>query len=474
MPPKNILVILIVAVFSLACYSTAAKNKYANLFAEALEVVHREALHPKDTDDLFAGAMNGMLKDLDKYSAFISGDQFQSFDEDLRQEFGGVGMFVEVDPETDLLMVLAPMPNTPAFEAGLQVGDLIVSIEGESTQGKGRSESVEVLRGPIGEPVNLEIKCGEQLMTKTLYRAAIPVESVHGDYRKSDGQWCYTLKEHPGIGYIRLSQFGDKSAVEVRSALEQIVNQIDGLILDIRANPGGKLDVAVAICDMFLPADKLIVETRGRKDRVEHRELSTSERVVPPSLPVCLIVDRYSASASEVVSSCLQDHDRAVVIGERTYGKGTVQDVIPIQRNQSVLKLTTHSYWPPSNNNIDRYHPKAEETGIWGVRPNAGFEIELSETDILNNLRYRAARDIEGLASGADELLSEIRSGDRRDAEQSEATDPPQTPQPDSDDETNSNPADPLESTDENHVDQPLQRAIEYLNQLTAGTRVAA
>ena len=187
MPLRNFLVIFAVAVISFACYSVTAKNQYANLFAEVLEIVNNEALEEVGEEKLFTSAMDGMLKDLDVHSSFISDSGFREFKEDLEQEFGGVGIYVRMDPETETLMVLATKPNTPAYEAGILAGDLIVTIAGETTVGKSREEAVEELRGPVGEAVDIEVRRGDDTLFKTLTRAKIPIESAHGDFRKADG-----------------------------------------------------------------------------------------------------------------------------------------------------------------------------------------------------------------------------------------------------------------------------------------------
>jgi carboxyl-terminal processing protease len=443
MPLRNILVILLAIVASLACYSVAAKNRYANLFAEVMNVVNEEALREVPREKLFNGAMIGMLSGHDKHSTFISDRGFHEFKEDMQQEFGGVGMYVGTDPESKMLMVLAPMPNTPAYEAGIHVGDLIVSIEGQPTADKSRAEAVEKLRGPIGELVELEIKRGETTVVKSLKRARIPVESAHGDYREADGSWNFRLKDHDSIGYIRLSQFGEKTTAEMKRALESLPENTSGLIIDLRANPGGLLDVAVDICDMFLPADLPIVRIRGRNRVLKDEYFSAAGTVVPSSLPVCILIDRFSASASEIVSGCLQDHRRAVLIGEQSYGKGTVQDIIPIQKNKSLLKLTTASYWRPSGKQIDRNDEESQKTKTWGVQPNDGFAIEMSSEELLENLKKRSARDVESLNSGV----------------------------PNADTATSGDNADKPKET---HVDRPLMKAIEYFQSLSNELKVAA
>lgn len=476
MPPRNLLVIALTSVISLACYSVASKNRYANLFAEAMSVVDGNSLRVIPREDLFVSAMKGMLSDLDEHSMYISGDFFKLFDEDIKQEFGGVGMYVDIDPKTEQLVVLAPMPNTPAYEADLRSGDQIVSIADVETKGKTRQESIKLLRGPIGESVALEIDRGDQRLEKSLSRATIPVDSVHGDFRSKTGHWNFTLKDHPRIGYIRLIQFGEKTHEEATEAIEQIHGKIDGLIIDLRNNPGGLLDVAVDICDMLLPADLPIVSTRGRGQVVISEHFSKSKPKLSSTIPVCVLVNRESASASEIVAGCLQDHQRAVVVGEQSWGKGTVQNVIPIQRGHSALKLTTASYWRPSGKNIDRFDPISIETNVWGVQPTEGYAIEQTDEDVFENSRARNLRDLQGLVSPQEaELITNMRANRVRESNGDDAEVPALQifPSEDVDDDTELEvPAvDPDESntnTDstEPHVDRPLQRAIEYFQSL--------
>ena len=472
MPPRNLLIIALSIVVSLACYSAASKNKYANLFAEVIDVIDRQYLDEAPPEKLFAGAMEGMLKDLDEHSAYISGEMFQLFDEDIKQEFGGVGMFVEKDPRTEHLVVLAPMPGTPAFEAGLKPGDQILTIGGVSTKSKPRREAVKLLRGPIGESIELSLSRGDQTFVKTLERAIIPVASAHGDYRTPEGGWKYQLKDQPSIGYIRLIQFGEKSGEEFRDALKQIQaseNEINGLIIDLRNNTGGLLEIATELCDMFLPQDLVIVRTKGRGQVVLQEFSSTSQLALNPSVPICVLVNRNSASASEILAGCLQDHGRAVVIGEQTWGKGTVQNVIPIRRGESALKLTTASYWRPSGKSIDRHDEVSKKTNVWGVQPDEGFKIEIEEEQVFENMRQRNLRDLRGLLTEEEsEMINQMR-----------VYEPPANEAEDNDEQTG-DPADQpatdeaTQAQDDNmdaepkppHVDKALERAIEHFQSI--------
>lgn len=428
MPLRNVVAISLCALFSLVCYSVASKNRYANLFAEALEVVDRESLLEIPRRELFDNAMTGMMSDLDEHSMYISGDTFRLFDEDMKQKFGGVGMYVDNDPVNGRLIVLAPIPGTPAFEAGVISGDWIKEIGGLTTEGLERSDAVRLMRGPQGEAVTVKLGRGDREWEVNMVRAAIRVPSVHGDWRQADGDWNFTLKESPNIAYLRLLQFGVMSIDEMRVSLEEIGGASEGLILDLRNNSGGLLDAAIEICDMFLGKEQLIVSTRGRKGRMINENFSSTTPLFDPAKPMVIIVNRNSASASEIVAACLQDHGRAVIVGERSWGKGTVQNVIPIERGKSALKLTTASYWRPNGNNINRFDDEASESGIWGVLPDQQYEVELTEEELFENARQRNMRDLQGLIGSAEE-------GDSEKGE----TEP--------------------------HVDLPLQRAIQVIQQ---------
>lgn len=480
MPPRNLLIIGLTIVVALACYSMAARNRYANLFAEAMDVVDRQSLHVIPRDKLFVSAMNGMMEDLDEHSMFISGDFFQSFDEDMRQEFGGVGMYVDVDPESKQLCVIAPMPGMPAMEAGLKVGDQIVSVDGVPTLDMNRRESLKLLRGPVGKPVTLEVDRGGEILQKKVGRKVIPVASVHGDSRRPDGSWNFKMTDDPKIGYIRLLQFGEKSADEMRAAIQQVGGDVDGLILDLRNNSGGLLDVAIEICDMVLPADLPIVRTLGREKKVvpNGEYFSTSAIELNPGVPICVLVDRHSASASEIVAGCLQDHGRAVVIGEQSWGKGTVQNVIPIQRGQSALKLTTASYWRPSGKNIDRYDEVSKQSKKWGVQPDPGFEIELTEEEIFANLRSINIRELRTLVTAKEmEFIQRVKQMQIKQLkdEAAKAADVG-GPTEDTGNETVENKSlknksdgaeeDSQVPVFEQHIDLPLERAINHIRRL--------
>jgi carboxyl-terminal processing protease len=397
MPLRNLLIIALTIAISLVCYRTASKNRYANLFAEAMDVVDAKALQEVPREQLFDAAMDGMFLKLDKHSRYISGDMFRDFDETISQQFGGMGIYVDRHEQENTLLILAAVPNTPASEAGLKSGDRIVEIDGVSTNDLSREDGVELMRGEVGVSAKLRIDREGEFFTVDVSRRIIGVESVVGDYRNPDGSWIFQLESNPRIGYLRLRQFGERTSVEVASALEEIEGKVDSVVIDLRHNSGGLLTSAISICDMFLGPGCEIVSTQGR-DRVRQSEhSSTEQQLLNENIPVVVLINRYSASASEIVAGCLHDHNSATLIGEQSWGKGTVQNIIPVRPNVSVMKLTTASYWRPSGKPIDRNYGDSKKNGVWGVRPDKAFLVSMDENDVLRNLQKRNLRRIETL-----------------------------------------------------------------------------
>ena len=397
MPVRNLFIIALTIIVSVMCYSTASRNRYANLFAEAVETIESEALQQIPTRKLFNYAMDGMTSKLDGHSLYITDEMYKIFNEELQQEFGGVGMYVDNNPADGQLTVLAPIPGTPAFESGIRAGDKIVEIDGQSTQNMKRTDAIELIRGPKGHLVTVVVERKGERIAHELKRDFIHEPSVHGDYRNADGSWIFRLKDYPKLGYIRLVQFGSKSAEEMKTAIAEIGADVDALIFDLRNNSGGILDGAIEICDLFLEPDQSIVSTRGRENVLLSEYYSRTPAAFPPDKPVVILINRESASASEIVAACLQDHHRAILVGENSWGKGTVQHVIPIECGKSALKLTTQSYWRPSGDNIDRFASDAIDSGKWGVQPDNDMNIELTAEEIFDNRRRRSLLDLRGL-----------------------------------------------------------------------------
>jgi carboxyl-terminal processing protease len=384
----------------MACHSITAKQRYSNLFAEAIDKIEQFSLQPVTDRQLFESAMKGMVEPLDENSAYLSGDDFLDMEQRLRQEFGGVGMFVDINPSTGKLTVTSPIPNSPAFKHGIRSGDVIEKINGVSTEGLERADAIRRMRGPSGEMLRLTVVSAADNAVRDLeiVRETISTQSVIGDVRNDDGTWNFQLPEDPRIAYINILDFSERTDQELAEIVERVSPQMQGMILDLRTNGGGLLTQAVRICDMFFGDREKIVEIRGRGGRlVQPPFLADAAVSIRPGLPVVVLVDRYSASASEIVAACLQDHHRAVVIGERTYGKGTVQDLIPLERGKSSIKITTASYWRPNGKNMDKASDQSKQD--WGVQPDPGFEIPLTEDEfyqvtMLRNRRQYKTLDI--------------------------------------------------------------------------------
>lgn len=400
MPRRNLYVLVTVLLVSLACYyraDSAHRNRYAPMFdtfVTALSEIRDRYLYQVDERKLFEGAMKGMVDRLDPYSGYAGEEETREFRESLEQEFGGIGIEVSWDRDQNVLTVLSPIVGTPAYEKGILPGDRILKINDESTEGMTMQEAVRRLRGKPGDPVRLSIvRDGESDPHEIeIRRAIINVDTVLGDYRLPDGKWSYTLEQDPTLGYLRITQFGEKTVDEMHRALAELrMKHIRGLILDLRSDPGGLLTAAQDVCDQFIQSG-VIVSIRDREHRERERYEATGKAEYT-DWPMTVLVNRFSASASEIVAACLQDHERAVVIGERTWGKGTVQTPIELENGKSLLRLTIAGFWRPSGKNIHRTE-RAGEQDVWGVSPNVGYDVKVDEKKEAELAKQRRQRDV--------------------------------------------------------------------------------
>ena len=395
MPRRTLWLLLVIGVFSLACYERAERNPYGRWFAEVMETIDRYYVEPVDNEKLFQGALDGMVGKLDDYSSFLPRSEMRQFQESLDQRYGGIGIEVMLDGPKKELTVMGLLLGTPAYKAGIRAGDKIVSVEGRSTENLQLKDVLHLLRGKAGDEVTVSVRRAghDQPIDFHLVRAMIKTDSVLGDTRQVDGSWSFMLPGDQRIGYVRISTFGEYTFSEFESALKWLTEQkCRGLILDLRNDPGGLLQSAERICNLFIPKDALIVSTRGRDARERDRYLATGDGPYQ-DLPLVVLVNDKSASASEIVAACLQDHQRATIVGERTWGKGTVQSVIPLEGGKSLLKLTIASYWRPSGKNIHRMST-SKETDEWGVKPDAGCEVKLDEKELTAWAEKRRERDV--------------------------------------------------------------------------------
>jgi carboxyl-terminal processing protease len=413
MPLRNLTVIFVTAVFSLICYQKAEHNRYASSVAEAMRLVEDFYVEEVDSRELFENAMRGMVTGLDQYSTYIGPEPFKQMEEDLDQEFGGIGIEISKKDDNSPLIVLSPLIHTPAHRAGIRAGDTIWAISGVPTVGMSRPDSVKRMRGRPGETVEMSVKHAgdEKPVPMTIKREIILVQSIKGDVRRADGSWDFHLAKNPRIGYLRLSSFGKHTVAELQAVLTDTTQSppFEAIILDLRDNSGGLLSAAVDTCDAFISKGR-IVSTRGRDGLIRVKyDAKLNTTIVGPKVPVAILVNGFSASASEIVAGCLQDHRRAVVIGARTWGKGTVQNILELEGGRSALKLTTASYWRPSGENIHRRRDVSEDEP-WGVKPNHEYTVELTEEETRKVMWDREIRDLfPGLIENSPEILDTLR-----------------------------------------------------------------
>jgi len=363
------------------------------VFVDTFEQVERNYVKDVDRRKLMEAALRGMLRELDPYSSYIPKEELARFNQTVDQEFGGIGIQVQPDPKTRRILVISPLPDTPAYRAGVRAGDIVTEVEGFDTENMPLSRAVQLMKGPPGESVSIRVRHMGDSDDEELKidRAIIKVKSALGDRFDKDGKWDFMLDDEQKIGYVRLTQFGRQSAQELAVALQDLTeNGMKGLVLDLRFNPGGLLSQAVRVSDLFIESGA-IVSTEGKN--TEPRPFTATKPGTFTGFPVVVLVNRFSASASEIVSACLQDHDRAVVVGERSWGKGSVQNVIALESGASALKLTTARYMRPSGKNIHRF-PDSKPDDEWGVHPNDGLEVKFSPQELRDYDKYRRARDV--------------------------------------------------------------------------------
>ena len=378
MPARNAQILILATLVCLACYIQARRLKYASRIGAAIETIEQNYVDPVKGEDLYQAAMKGLL-DLDPYSEFIPQPEYVEFQATIEQQFGGVGILIEGPPTSRRLTVVAPLANTPAYQAGIQPADEITHVDGQPTDGITSDQARDRMRGVVGTAVTLTIeRLGRpKPFDVTLRRADIQVDSVVGDHIQADSSWSYFLPEEPEIGYIRVTLFGERTTEEFRKALQAVKPRARALVIDLRFNPGGILSAAVDMCDMLLKEGR-IVSTKGRRSAFDTTLTAAPDLELPLDIPVIILQNGQSASASEIMAACLQDNGRALVAGERSFGKGTVQQVFEIDNASTAIKFTTARYFRPSGANIHRT-PEMQAQDVWGVSPDPELEHTLTE-----------------------------------------------------------------------------------------------
>jgi carboxyl-terminal processing protease len=359
------------------------------LFAEVFSRIKKHYVDEVDDRQLLEDAIHGMLDGLDPHSAFLSSSEFDDLREDTRGEFGGLGM--EVGMEDGFVKVIAPIDDTPAQKAGVKAGDYIIRLDGKPLKGLSLNEAVEMMRGKPGSTVKLTImrEGAEKPLNITVRRAVIRVKSVKVRLLDRD------------YGYVRIASFQERTADDLLRAIRRLQRKADdglkGVVLDLRNNPGGVLDAAVAVSDAFLDRGR-VVSASGRTDESQ-LEFDAQPGDVLEGAPMVVLVDEGSASASEIVAGALQDHQRAVIMGRLTFGKGSVQTIVPIGR-QAAIKITTARYYTPSGRSI-------QASGIEPDIALAPVKVELTDSsqDTVreSQLEGHLANDAAGEATGEED-----------------------------------------------------------------------
>ena len=326
-----------------------------DLFSEVLNKINKEYVDEIDNSEVMDAAINGVLQSLDPYSAYMTPEMFQSMATETSGEFGGLG--IEVGMEAGVIKVISPIDNSPAYRVGVKAGDYIVKINDIQVQGKSLSEAVELMRGPVGTDIEITIRrIGEKkALNFIITREIIEVVSVKSEIKNNN------------VGYIRLTSFNENSGDQIKKKIQHYKKNKDikYFVLDLRNNPGGLLSQAIKISDYFLENGE-IVSTKSRKNS-ENRKWFAKPGDLLNGYPVIVLINYGSASASEILAGSLKDHKRAILIGERTYGKGSVQSIIPLDNN-GAIRLTVSKYYLPSGKSISEV----------GVIPD--FEV-VEETD---------------------------------------------------------------------------------------------
>jgi len=347
--------------------------KQLNMFGEVYERVRREYVEEVSDKELIEAAIEGMLQSLDPHSSFMNADTFKDMQVQTRGEFGGLG--IEVSMEEGLVKVVSPIDDTPAFRAGIQAGDFIIEINGESVIGMSLGDAVDRMRGKINTEIVITVLRGkEDPFEVTIIRDRIKIQSVRS-------------RKEGNAAYLRITSFNEKTQSgllkEMKKLKEELGNNISGIVLDLRNNPGGLLEQAIAVSDAFLNQGE-IVSTRGRTNRGQQR-FNATKGDISDGLPIVVLINSGSASASEIVAGALQDHKRAIIMGTTSFGKGSVQTIIPVQKD-SAMRLTTAKYFTPSGRSIQ----------ATGIVPDIIVKQSKVEEIELNSFSERRESDLRG------------------------------------------------------------------------------
>ena len=380
--------VVLLALLAYQLPRTLAQRDDDYAFVRTLIDIHRQVadnyVESVDEDKLREGAIEGMLGQLDPFSMYVPPSRQEDFDRMLEGSFKGVGIQLN-QLDNGQVEVVTPIDGSPAFKAGVMAGDIILKVNGDTLEGLKLKDVVKKIAGPLGTPVSLTVRhvTGEE-QALTMTRQDIVIPTVKGYARKEDQTWDWYVSDDPKIAYLRITQFTPDTAEKVKAALTPLLSQgMKGLILDLRFNPGGRLEEAVQLVDLFITKGT-IVSVKGR-NRPEHIETAHNAGTLP-DFPLIVLINEHAASASEIVAGSLKDNRRALIIGTRSYGKGSVQELINLDSKSGELKLTVAYYYLPSGRLVHRKKDATE----WGVEPHIVVPVDAATEQKILQERYEA------------------------------------------------------------------------------------
>ncbi len=367
---------------------------------DMLKQIEQRYVQQLDRNELLETALRAILGKLDSTlgnlrtddMAFLDAKEVSQLNESLEQKVAGIGAALKMDDASGEVVITSVLPGSPALKAGMQAGDRILHVNDVPFAKDTKiADVVKLVRGPVGSPITVSVKRAgaDGLLRLQLVRDVVPLPSVKGYRLRTDSNWEFMLNDERKIGYVRLGYLGNQTHGEVGRVLEHLKSQgMKALIFDLRHNPGGSLDAAIKVADLFLERGTIVtVKGRDGEKAYEAKAEGTFS-----GFPIVALVNRKTASAAEVIAGALQDHERAVIMGERTFGQGIVRTIIPLKEGIGALKLPVAAYYRPSGKNVNRY-PDLKDSDVWGVLPNAGCEIVMSD-DELTQFEKDFGRDV--------------------------------------------------------------------------------
>jgi carboxyl-terminal processing protease len=413
MPRLNFCIFLIALVLYIFCSGITMRDR---VLLDTLHRIENDALVCPTAKTLFEGAMNGMIQELnhslgDPFSAYIPFSEQKEYEENLDNRFDGTGIVYRESPIEKESEIIYPILDSPAYKAGIRSGDKLLRVNGKETKGLALYEVSELFKSDPKQKIELAILpyAKTEPVEFSVSRAPIFRDSVEGDGIDAEGKRIFYLSDNPEIAYLRITSFSERTATEVQTALKRISERnARSLILDLRDNPGGYVDICVKIAGFFLqptPKQNIIVSTKFRDGSVKTiYRLDRQSQIC--HLPMVVLIDGESASAAEILSAALQDYGRATIVGARSFGKGTVQEIIPLPLHSGTLQLTDASYWRPNNQNIHR-NQDALESDSWGVIPDSEGLIPMSGVQRYATFQIRERRS-NFISENREHLLEEF------------------------------------------------------------------